>query len=654
MKQSLFLAACAMLLAGAPVAAQQIAPTSDRLDRIQDSKFTDPAPLTPNRPIQAAVQGAPLSLRGGAKATGLQGYYDYQSNGMSPHWLAVDPNDPQKLHVVYMRSSDNFDSTAISASRRVGYSYSGDGGATWSTNPDIGGMRLGFPYIETSIDGLPFIAAHGDLTSGVADGSGVRTLLYAAESGQTTFNRIAKFPRRTSSLRDGDGGAGVIWPAFEFTPQAGGAEAVCIASLSPRQGQNPAPLQFSIASIGADVDSWIDFNDSTLCATSGGSYVLASSTGGKVGLAYYLNIDNNGTSEGRIVFSESTDGGNSWSDPTAIFGGTINTQFNLEGDEDTITAGNQLDIAYVGEKAHVVFTGSLNNLYRFQSVWHWSDGGGAQQAATSDFSKLRGINNYLTTPRNTQPGFGSLSFPTISTSEDGHIFIAYMSGGQIIRDDTIRNEHVASKDGFLYFRLWGVGSPNGGDTWGDSYVLQDWADIDGGNTDSASIEYPSAAEQLRKVGDNYEHLMTFQARRDPGMYAFVSTFSDGSQADRGPGSECFQYFQRSMLTEANFLKIPSSVNDRLTVTSRMAINSAFPNPASGRLTVNYTLVGGGEVSLKLYNSLGDVVLAPVNAENGYNGEHSRTLDLSGLPAGPYRIVLSQNGQSVSTPLNVVR
>lgn len=653
MKQTLFLAACATLLAGAPVAAQQIAPTDAKHVYVPTTRealrvsnlFTDPSPLNPNRPIQAAVQGAPLNLRGGAKPTGLQGYYDYQSNGMSPHWMAVADNDPQKLHVTYMLATDNFDSTAISASRRVGYSYSGDGGATWSTNPDIGGMRLGFPYIELSVDNEPFIAAHGDLTTGVADGSGPRTLLYAAESGKTEFSRIAKFPRRTSSLRDGDGGAGVIWPAFEFSPQAGGAEAVCVASLSPRQGQNPAPLQFSIVSIGADVDSWIDFNDSTVCATSGGSYVLASG-GGKIGLAYYLTIDNNGANEGRIIFSESSDGGNSWSDPVAIFGGSINTQFNLEGDEDTITAGNQLDIAYVGETAHVVFTGSLNNLYRFQSVWHWAnDGTGARQAAGADFANLRGV---YTIPRiKAQPGFSGISYPTIAANKDGHVFIAYMASGQVV-DDSVR-ENIVSADGFLYYRVWGVGSPDGGKTWGDSYVLQDWADIDGGNTDSASIEYPSAAEELRKVGDNYEHLMTFQARRDPGMYAFIS---DGS--DRGPGSECFQYFQRSMLTEANFLEIPSSVNDRLVVTNRMAINSAFPNPANNSLTVNYTLVGGGEVSLKLYNALGDAVLAPVNAEPGYNGEHSRTLDLSGLPAGPYRIVLSQNGQNVSMPLNVVR
>ncbi|KXK56552.1 MAG: hypothetical protein UZ07_CHB004001389 [Chlorobi bacterium OLB7] len=647
MKQSLFLAACTALLAGAPVAAQQIAPANDRLERIQDWKISDPTPLpNPNRPIQAAVQGAPLNLRGGAKATGLQGYYDYQSNGMSPHWLAVDPKDPQKLHAVYMLATDNFDSVAISSSRRVGYTYSSDGGATWSTNPDIGGMRLGFPYIELSADGEPFVITHGDLTSGVSDGTGVRTLLYAAEAGKTAFNRIAKFPRRTISNRDGDGGAGVIWPAFEFNPKDGGTTAVCIASLSPRTGEQAAPLQFSIASIGADVDSWVDFNDSVLCATSGGRYVLASSAGGKIGMVYHLIVDNEGTNQGRIVFSESTDGGNSWSDPVAIFGGGINTQFNLEGDEDTLTAGNEMDIAYVGETAHVVFTGSLNNLYRFESVWHWAAGeNGIKQVAAPDFANLRGV---YTIPRiKAQPGFSGISYPTISTSEDGHVFIAFMAGGQVV-DDSVR-ENIVSADGFLYYRVWGVGSPDGGANWGDAFVLQDWADIDGGNTDSASIEYPSAGEAMRKVGDNYEHLMTFQARRDPGMYAFIS---DGSE--RGPGSECFQYFQRTMLTEANFLKIPSAVDNHLAVTNRMAINSAFPNPTSGLLTVNYTLVGGGEVSLKLYNSLGDVVMAPVNAENGYNGQHSRTLDLSGVPAGPYRIVLSQNGQSVSTPLNVVR
>jgi len=663
MKKLLVLASAALLTA--PAMAQQI----DRISTSTASQnpiFTDPAPPHTDRPATPtpSVQEAPLILRNNATPTGLSGYYDYQSNGMSPHWLDVDPKNPSVLHTTYMLATDNFDSSSISVSRRVGYAYSNDGGKTWASNSDIGKLRLGFPYLELLPDGTPLIAAHGD-----PNGIGVQTMLYGANGlGSTNFTRLNTFPLATASNRTGDG-AGVIWPAFELDPRSeSGANGVFFASLSPHaQGsdaeKNPAPLQITLADLGTDPGQWIDFGDSLTTATSGGRYATATSAGGKIGLVYQkfnsVGIDLSGApiSESTIWFSESTDGGESWTDPLKIFGGEINTQFNFNGDEDTLTGGTHVDIAYRGETANVVFTGSINYLYQLQSVFLWtSDGNGWKQIALTDFGRQLGIISFSqANAAKQQPGTGGIAYPTISVADDGqHIVVAFMAMGQSTDDAGQAGDMVVSADGFPYSRLWAVGSADGGQTWGVPFILQDWGDDGEGNTDSASVEFPSASEHARMVDGKFEHRMTFQARRYPGMYAFVTSFTNGSQADRGPINECFQYFQETMLDESLFHVAASGVDDhRIVGSASLSLSQSYPNPASSHVTISYEIPAPGAVTVRIYDALGRVVATPVAAETSYVGAYEKSVDIGALPDGMYRIVLAQNGRTTSAPLNIM-
>ena len=111
-----------------------------------------------------------------------------------------------------------------------------------------------------------------------------------------------------------------------------------------------------------------------------------------------------------------------------------------------------------------------------------------------------------------------------------HIVVAYMAQGQVNLD--LNPPLIASEDGFGYFRIWMVGSTDGGATWGANRVLHDWAGDEG--IDSASVEYPSLNETCRVDPETgtVSIDLAFQARRKAGMYAFIV---EDANRQRNPG-----------------------------------------------------------------------------------------------------------------------
>jgi hypothetical protein len=258
-----------------------------------------------------------------------------------------------------------------------------------------------------------------------------------------------------------------------------------------------------------------------------------------------------------------------------------------------------------------------------------------------------------------QPNLSFVDYPTISVGDDGqHIVVAFMAAAQSVRADQATGDPgnaVVSPEGFYYYRVWGVGSPDGGKTWGTPFILQDFA---GEGTDSASIEYPSASPTGHFANNEFEFSMAFQARRFPGMFSFITSYRDANQViqatDRGPINPLYQYFQRTMLGPEKFAVQQASVGNTASSQARLAFAKSYPNPASSQLTVEYSLPTSGDITLAIYNALGNRMLIPVNSESAFAGSYTKVLDLSSLPSGPYRLVLTQNGGSVSQDIKVVR
>lgn len=610
-------------------------------------------------PLAKPAKAEPLTLRNGAVPTGLQGFYDYQSNGGSPAWIRVNPDNPQEIYTTYMLSSDGSTDESIQSSRKVGFSKSTDGGKTWTPTLDIAGIRMGFPSIDLADLGLesesPVIVAHGD-----PDGSGVRSMFFAETGG--SLGQLYTMPRATAGGRTGDQGAGVIWPVF--VPHKDNETVMeTLGSLSNRTGEGPAPLQVASADFeGSGTAQWMDLSvDSLASQSSGGRYAIDVSPAGKIGIAFHQSLNfgtpENGDFYSTIRFTESTDNGATWTEPEIVF--IRSSEENEEGGMDTTSPRAFLDFAYLQEDPHIVFATTVNRLYATYTIQHWSGSSGEiTPIATTDIDSTRGIVQYPAPL--TQPGdISGLCYPTISMGDDGQtVVVAYMAYGQFDADPDPLGETptpVASNDGFFYLRVWGVGSTDGGQTWGSNHVLQDWA---GDGTDSASIEYPSLNDQCRvdlETG-SVEIDMAFQARRNPGMYAFRATIDDaGTEANRGPTEECFQYFQRTSLP-TDWFNSSLGVDDdnRGGAIAKRASIQIYPNPTSGTASILFGLQQAGETTVEIYDAVGRSVRTLVDGERLYAAQHLREVDLTELPAGPYRVVVSQGTTVSSQPLNIVR
>lgn len=637
MKHSLLLGLAAVSLCWAPAMAQQ----SERAPQTEAGTPDEVSVVSNGFTGAASAQPAALNLRAGAVHTGLSGYYDYQSNGMTRGRIFVEKGGANRVHVAYMRANDGTDSATVASTRRVGYALSTDGGSTWQSKPEIEqGFRLGFPYVAATVDGQPYIAAHGD-----PDGNGTRTMMYTGTSGGTTFSRGGIFERTSFTGRAGDGGAGVIWPAMVISP-SDASKQVVVATLSPatqpvRDDEDPVHVSYS--NLGGQ-GPWDIIYDQPIATSSGGRNVLAVSNAGKIGLAYYHAAGNVGGTSG-TYYSESTDGGKKWSTPVLAVPAVIPID-----DVDTMHTGGNLDLVFNGETPMITVTGDVNFLYARQGIYLWTPSSNTpMRIAGADSTLGIGLINAVATKA--QPNMAYVSYPTISAGDDGqHIVVVFQAAAQT---SAVANDRFESEDGFAYFRLWAVGSADGGATWNTPRIIQDFV---GDGTDTASIEYPAAAASGKVTANSFEHQMVFQARSKPGMYAFivadVSTDDGDQPADRGPFSETHMYFQKTVLDPTLFGQ-PASVKTTETAVGAVKILRSFPNPVSGALTVQYEVPTNGDVTLKVYDMLGAEVMN-VAADLGYAGGYNRSLDVSALPAGQYRLVVSQNGRMASESFNVVR
>jgi hypothetical protein len=579
----------------------------------------------------------PLELRGGAVPTGLGGFYDYQSNGGSPGYLYIRAGEWDRIYTTFMNSLQGGNEDEISASRRVGYAYSSNGGSSWISNRAIQETRLGFPSLTVTSEGLPVIAAHGDL------GTGDQSILYMTPGATelSSFFMVSQLPQAAASGKEN----GVIWPQVVMAKDE--ATAVVLGSYNNNlEGKEPyAPLQLVTMDInsGEVPAHWGLLTDSATSVTSGGRTAIARSSSGKLAAAWYrLPLDSNDNENG-IYISESTDDGATWSTATPVLVGEISiSDFNINGDVDTLSAGTNLDLAYLGDEPQLVFTGNMNGFLQFGNILYWSPSKNLKMITLSH--QVPGLGAYGIPLDHRQSNMGSLAYPTISVGDDGqHVVVAFSAVSQTLNEAGDAYTSVISELDYLYYRVWGVGSPDGGQNWGRPFIIQDFA---GAESDSASIEYPVASEVGRMVDGSFELPLTFMARRYPGMYTGMQ---DGEIA--GPITETLQYFQRFTVTPTMFTNVSATPSTPITVAERFSVR-VVPNVTAGSTEVVATLPSSGRVDVRLYTLLGEQVYATSRA--GQTGIERIPLDLRDVPAGTYRCAIYQNGYTTSAQIVVAR
>ena len=72
----------------------------------------------------------------------------------------------------------------------------------------------------------------------------------------------------------------------------------------------------------------------------------------------------------------------------------------------------------------------------------------------------------------------------------------------------------------------------------------------------------------------------------------------------------------------------------------------YPNPVSSNATFQYNLPADSQVSLEIFNSIGQRIIQPIDGFQS-KGEHSVRWDAKGMPAGVYYYSL-RSGKQVQT------
>ncbi len=88
----------------------------------------------------------------------------------------------------------------------------------------------------------------------------------------------------------------------------------------------------------------------------------------------------------------------------------------------------------------------------------------------------------------------------------------------------------------------------------------------------------------------------------------------------------------------------TAVSDKpLTVPDKLTLHPAYPNPFNPRTTIRYSLPSQTQVSLSIYNLLGQKMITLLDKQQSA-GEHQLVWEASELPSGVYYVALNASGQ----------
>lgn len=600
--------------------------------------------------------------------TGVWGFYDYQSNDRSPRYLYITPDSTfQNMHVTMMTATDSTDTTSINATRHVGYGVSSDGGRTWSSVNDLsvlsGERRLGFPsvsdmpaFLDPNGKRTPVVVAHAGNTSGA-----VYTTTYFADTlSSTDFSSAID----AKTVADRSSGTPPIWPCA-VPNKDGNLFITGTSSLTPAS-LGDSPIQTAILDVNGlgTYTKWANLQDSLLTYNSGGRDAVAVSPAGKIGVAW-PHPATAGANYG-IYLAESTDGGKTFSTPVLVVDQIINSTnmlFPATAPDSLFVDGN-VDLQYVGETPHIVFTASWDGLYLGESLWHWTPSTGAKQFFLTDVingigSQSQSVGLTATTSVNlAQPNMSTISYPTLGIGTDpSKMMCVFQATSEYVdhsRGDStfILVDNSNPSTPFYWYNLWACVSPDTGHHWTKPFIVNGISTLATGDAfERVNCDYPHLAELNPTVNDTTTFSLVFQARRHPGMYAFRASTTAGA-IPSGPINATYLMLERIALASEDFA-VGVNENSLSQFPGKSALYQNFPNPFSQSSTITYDLNATQHVKIIVCNMLGREMSTLVDGTE-YIGRHTSALRTDGFPAGMYTYVLETGNDRISRSFVVTK
>jgi len=535
--------------------------------------------------------------------TGLQGYYDFQISGGSAHYIAVNQSNTDQVFVVYMLALEQGN---VEGSRRIGYTYSLDGGQSWSSKVvPLGGLNVsqGFPDIDYLPDGSggggPLIAGHMD------PGTGFQSLLFRQ---QTPFSGFFE-PIYTDTAQFAKD---LVWP--KILAGHDGARALLMATSPVDYSSYYAAFDPQTNTFGSFIGPLKNTNQEVL--RSYGLYGMAQSQNLKKVAMYYLSLEDfaYSTLYYKLYYSESSDSGKTFPDFTAI------TPYPTIVNGDTLGAYLGCDGVYAKDDLHLVISSSKTVFIdgfgwgydpAGTGIWHWTSSGGfTQVAGVVEMQTMFGARwNAEIMPNGgaQQTNMFPMGYPSIGTDDTGVLHCVF----QVARPNK-------SKMDFNYISLCYTKSEDEGKTWSKPFLL---------DTDSLSdFRYPSVA----KYNPEKQVYVVYQQDSETG-----SGIRDGAPVTQ---------------TQLMFTKLAhtSGIDEPIAVKPKsFSLAQNYPNPFNPSTTISYTLTRQSMVNLQVYDVLGRKVRNLVN-KNQPKGTYQILFQAKGLASGVYWLRLSAAGQGLQT------
>jgi hypothetical protein len=351
--------------------------------------------------------------------------YDYQSNG-SVRYLVQDPANPLNYCSILMAQQDS--TTAAGTGRYIYYSYTDDGGTTWTSDVITTVAAHGFPCLTLS-SGLPVFVCH---QSGTVGTRVWKDVIF----GGFSLSEI-------TGIQPISGANQPIWPHA-----AGTTNGNIVIAAAPNDGAT-----FFSQRATYNGGSWSPYTEGSQIGGPSGNFDVSSGPNGKVALIGYDYV--NGVN---LTYFLSNDNGGTWDAPVVlapyILEGSDTLFFNLAGGYQSIfdAAGNLHIVCTAYGVTTATFTNANTVEYIKPRIYHWSQATGfnivAGKANIPSLSDT--ITQALTAP---------LSQPTISILSDGKLVCAYTAytwgNTQVVENGDVVNA------GEIYYSA----SANNGSTW---------------------------------------------------------------------------------------------------------------------------------------------------------------------------------------------
>jgi hypothetical protein len=88
--------------------------------------------------------------------------------------------------------------------------------------------------------------------------------------------------------------------------------------------------------------------------------------------------------------------------------------------------------------------------------------------------------------------------------------------------------------------------------------------------------------------------------------------------------------------------------------SKFMLYDAYPNPFNPSTTIKFNLAKAGNISLKVYNVVGQLVKSVVSNEFKEKGEYQLNLNMNSLSSGVYFYTLTQGAQQVTKKMVLLK